>query len=223
MRNREVFKWNCPPCHNGPIEVIPNLFCGSLEESAQMVSLPFSADMLVPLDSLDATIWKRGFRGEILYYPIEDYGVLPDEVLTMLISKILRRLKSGKKVGVFCLGGHGRTGYIASIVLGKLGYEDPVDFLREHYCKKAIESNEQIQHIAEVLDKPELLNKYAIDDLYSGFYNRIGFEPAPFMESTESPVCKNCIQFQEGVCRAYWSFIEEDELACDLFEERLYK
>lgn len=223
MKNTKVFKWIHLPCHNGPVEVIPNLFCGSLEESIQMVSPPFLVDVLVPLDSLDAKIWRSGFRGEILYYPIDDYGVLSDEVLRALISKILHRLESGKKIGIFCFGGHGRTGYVASIVLGKLGYEDPIGFLREHYCKKAIESNEQIQHIAEILDKPELLSKYAPEDLFSGFYGNLEFDPAPFTEATQFPVCKNCIRFQEGVCRAYWSFIDEDELACDLFEERPYK
>ncbi len=223
MKNGKVFRWSRPPCHGGPVEVIPNLFCGSLEESTQMVSPPFLVDVLVPLDSLDAKIWMTGFHGEILYYPIEDYGVLPDEVLTMLIAKILHRLKSGKKVGIFCFGGHGRTGYIASIVLGKLGYEDPTGFLREHYCKKAIESNEQIQHIAEFLDKPELLDKYAVEDLFSGFYGHFGFDPTPFIATTESPICKNCVRFQEGVCSAYWSFIEETEPACELFEERPYK
>ena len=37
MKNGKVFRWSRPPCHDGPVEVIPNLFCGSLEESTQMV------------------------------------------------------------------------------------------------------------------------------------------------------------------------------------------
>lgn len=223
MKNKKGFKWNHLPCHNGPIEVIPDLFCGSLEESMRMVSPPFLVDVLVPLDSLNAKIWQAGFRGEILYYPIEDYGVLPDEVLTVLTSKILDRLKSGKRVGIFCLGGHGRTGYVVSVVLGKLGYEDPIGFLRKHYCEKAIESSEQIRHIAEVLDKPELVSEYVAKGLYSGFYDHFGFDPASFVETTELPVCKNCARFHEGVCRAYWSLVDEDEPACELFEERPYK
>jgi len=111
-----------PSCHIGPVEVIENLFCGS-EYEALTMAVPIQVDTLIPLNSLDAAIWDLGFRGEILYYPIKDYGSLPNDVLDDLISKILDRLSSGKKVGLFCMGGHGRTGYVASVVLGKLGYE----------------------------------------------------------------------------------------------------
>jgi hypothetical protein len=81
-------------------------------------------------------------------------------VLEPFITKILDRLSSNKKVGLFCMGGHGRTGYIASIVLGRLGYQDPIGFLRANYCKEAVESNEQVQRIADMLGRPELAEKY---------------------------------------------------------------
>lgn len=141
-------------CHCGPVEVIRNLFCGSALEALDMVCAPIWVDTLVPLNDLDASIWDLGFRGEILYYPISDYGTLPDDVLDDLIFKVLERLKSGKKVGIFCLGGHGRTGYVAAALLGRLGCEDPIRFLRSNYCKNAVESFAQIQHIAEFLDNP---------------------------------------------------------------------
>jgi len=112
-----------PSCHIGPVEVIENLFCGSEDEALAMASASIRVDTLIPLYVLDADIWDLGFRGEILYYPIKDYETLPNDVLDDLVSKILERLSSGKKVGLFCMGGHGRTGYVASVVLGKLGYE----------------------------------------------------------------------------------------------------
>lgn len=99
-----------------------------------------------------------------MYYPIPDYEVLPTDVLNRLVSKILCRLKYGKKIGLFCFGGHGRTGYVASVVLGKLGYEDPIGFLRQHYCKRAVESSAQILHIAEVLGKPKLAENYTVQN-----------------------------------------------------------
>lgn len=145
------------PCHEGPVEVTSNLFCGSAEESLTMAS---RLDTLIPLNDLDAKIWDSGFRGEILYYPIKDFGILPNDVLDDLVTKILFRLNANKKVGLFCLGGHGRTGYIASIVLGRRGHEDPIQFLRSNYCINAVESSEQVRHIADVLGKPELAEKY---------------------------------------------------------------
>lgn len=148
------------PCHIGPVEVIHNLFCGSAGEALEMASDPIRVDTLIPLNDLDPSIWNTGFRGEILYYPINDYGILPDDVLEDLLTKTIERLNSGKRVGLFCLGGHGRTGYVAAILLGKLGCRDPIQFLRAHYCRNAVESSAQIAHIAEVLDNPKLLEKH---------------------------------------------------------------
>jgi len=158
---------NAPPCHTGPIEVIENLFCGSQYEALVMASARVRVDTLIPLHILDADIWKTGFRGEILYYPIEDYKVLPDDVLDDLVSKILDRLNRNKKVGLFCQGGHGRTGYVASVVLGKMGYDDPIQFLRSKYCRNAVETSAQVRHIAGVLEKPKLAQKYAVQDKLS--------------------------------------------------------
>lgn len=144
-----------PPCHEGPIEIIPNLFLGSYPERKKMVFL--GVDVLIPLDSLDGDIWNMGFRGEIYYCPIEDYGILPIDVATTLVGKIRVYLAEGKKVGLFCIGGHGRTGYVAALVLGAIGYEDPIAHLRTEYCKKAIETQEQIKGIATFLGDPSLL------------------------------------------------------------------
>lgn len=147
------------PCHEGPIEIIPNLFIGSYPERKEMVFL--GVDVLVPLDHVSGTIWDEGFNGRLIYYPIEDFGVLPTAIANRLVEEIVELLRQGVKVGMFCLGGHGRTGYIASLVLGRLiGLEDPIAYLRQGYCEKAVETNSQVKHIAEMLNKPELIEKY---------------------------------------------------------------
>ena len=145
-------------CHSGPVEIIPNFFLATIYEANDLPALGVTT--LVPLDSVFGNIWKTGFRGEILYYPISDYDILPDDVLRQLVDAIVMRLNAGTKVGLFCMGGHGRTGYIAATVLGVLGYEDPIGFIRAHYCSLAIETNEQVEHIADVLGKPELRDLY---------------------------------------------------------------
>lgn len=147
-----------PPCHVGPIEIIPNLYLGSAREALKMPARGVTT--LVPLYMLDASIWDIGFRGEIVYCPVEDYTVLPTDVLEWIVNVIITRLSENKKVGLCCMGGHGRTGYVAAVVLGKMGYADPIAFLREHYCEEAVETNRQVQHIAEVLKQPELAEKY---------------------------------------------------------------
>jgi len=221
-----------PPCHIGPVEVIKNLFCGSEDEALVMVKAPIKVDTLIPLHDLDAKIWDLGFRGEILYYPVKDYGTLPNDVLDDLVSIIIARIRNGKKVGLFCMGGHGRTGYVASIVLGKLGYKDPIQFLRANYCKEAVESNAQIQHIADVLGKPELVEKYEtyqsryvrldgfLND-YNGYFD-FGRSYSSFSsESAEEDTCGECAYFKAGNCRIYRDFLfDENDLACDEFVER---
>lgn len=148
-------------CHNGPVEVYPNLYLGSLAESSQMAEF---CDILVPLAECYGTIWDKGFRGEIWYYPIRDYSVLPDDVAEQAVSRIVSALENKKKVGIFCLGGHGRTGYIACLVLGALDYADPIRYVRENYCKLAVESNEQIKQIAEKCEAPWLYDEYKEDE-----------------------------------------------------------
>lgn len=154
-------------CHVGPIEIIPNFFLGSSMESIAMVE-KYHVDTLVPLDHLSPTVWDKGFRGEVFYYPCSDYGVLPVDIAEKVSNIIIDHIKEGKKVGLFCVGGHGRTGYIAAIVLGKMGFDDPISFIRKNYCDNAVESNIQIRQIAKIIDAPYLIDKY--EEKWEGFY-----------------------------------------------------
>ena len=155
------------PCHD-VTEICRNLFIGGLSSVSEMI-LDKQVDVLVPLDSLDGNIWDLGFRGEILYYPIRDFGTLPYDVYCDLIDIIYQKLYlENKNVGLFCLGGHGRTGYVACGVLGKLGYADPIAQIRKVYCNSAVESNSQIKQIAKYCNAPSLETKYYIDE-FQGF------------------------------------------------------
>ena len=138
-------------CHPAT-EIIPNFWIGNYSQRLEMLN----CDILVPLDYLDGTIWELGFKGEILYYPIPDYGVLPTDIAIKLAKTIIDKITYDQSVGMFCTGGHGRTGYITAIVLGMMGFNDPIKYLRTNYCRRAIETNEQIAHIAEILNSPQL-------------------------------------------------------------------
>lgn len=149
-------------CHVGPIEIVPNLWIGSMRESAKMRDM--GVKTLIPLDSLRGNVWDMGWRGEILYYPIDDFSTLPKDVAIQAVNEIVARLDLKISVGIFCQGGHGRTGYLTSLVLGRLGYEDPINFLRQNYCTEAVESASQIRQIADIIGNPKLLETYK-DDL----------------------------------------------------------
>jgi hypothetical protein len=84
-------------------------------------------------------------------------------------------LSQGKRVAIFCIGGHGRTGYFASLVLGKLGIDDPIAHIREKHCKKAVEDQSQVEHIADFLNRPEWKEQYKIfPKLYGYGYGDYG-------------------------------------------------
>ena len=122
-------------------EIIPGLLIGNVADAEDMVLR--GADVLVPLAYLRGSIWQTSFRGEVMYYPVEDMKALPDDVLNELVDKICARLDEGKTVGLFCAGGHGRTGYVAGCVLARRGVKDPIGFIRTNYSPKAIETEQQ--------------------------------------------------------------------------------
>jgi|GEM_PF-6101445 len=143
------------PCHADPTVLFGQLYLGGncANEMADA-----GVDIMVPLKGwLDSSVWKS-WNGIIYAVPIPDYGVLPDSVLASKVATVIDWLVRGRSVGLYCMGGHGRTGYFASCVLGQWKPEvgDPIKYLRENYCKKVVESQKQIDSIADFLNLPAL-------------------------------------------------------------------
>ncbi|MBP5489927.1 MAG: hypothetical protein J6Y10_04940 [Lachnospiraceae bacterium] len=139
------------------VEIVKGfILCGivNLEEI-----LYLKPDALFPLERLPAWVWRDGYRGEVVYYPIDDYGILPDDVLDLLVDAIVTRLKAGKRVGLFCVGGHGRTGYVAACVLHMLGQKRPIAFLHDKYSEKAVETVEQENAIKRFQERHPVVPK----------------------------------------------------------------
>ncbi len=123
-------------------EIRPGLILGGIGDLDAILGM--KPDSLVPLDRLPGRVWQTGFRGEILYCPIPDREVLPDDVLEALVSAILARIRGGKRVALFCTGGHGRTGYVAACALFLLGVTEPMPFLWRNYSASAVETDMQM-------------------------------------------------------------------------------
>lgn len=142
-------------CHQ-VTEVYPNVFLSDRWSLEELIDKHVT--VLVPLASSPYDCWNLGFRGKIRAWPIEDFEVLPSDVLSMCIKELTSLLNNGEKIAIFCEGGHGRTGYIASCLVGTLDpdIDDPIKFVRDNYCKHAVESSNQIESIAEFLGKPYL-------------------------------------------------------------------
>ena len=125
-----------------PMEIAPGLILGGINDLDAMLAM--RPDVLAPLDRLPGHVWQTGFRGEILYYPITDREVLPDDVLDELVKALLTRIRSGKRVALFCVGGYGRTGYVAACALFLLGVADPMPYLWRNYSASAVETELQM-------------------------------------------------------------------------------
>lgn len=134
-----------------PMEIVPGLILGGLGDLDVMLAM--RPDALFPLDRLPGRVWQTGFRGEIVYYPVTDREVLPDDVLDVLVGAIVSRVRAGKKVALFCLGGHGRTGYVAACALHRLGVAEPMPFLWERYSAAAVETELQAMAVARFCER----------------------------------------------------------------------
>jgi hypothetical protein len=84
-----------------------------------------------------------------VHYSITDMQA-PKDVprFQKMVTWICNQLQNGKTVHVGCVGGHGRTGLVLSAIVAEaLGKEDAIQYVRKHYCKKAVESKDQIQFL----------------------------------------------------------------------------
>ena len=111
----------------------PDLFPSISEQNVQFVSLPI-LDYGQP-EHLDWTFWKQ------------------------FAADIKAVLLSGKDVLVCCMGGHGRTGVVLSILMGLWMPElsDPVKWVRANYCDEAVETRNQERYVAAMIGEQKFV------------------------------------------------------------------
>ena len=120
-------------------------------------------------EGLEALANYRPYRTlvdlEIVDYQAPEYG---RDLWELLVSE-LSKLSDPIKVLVMCMGGHGRTGTVLSVIWGLFGGQtgDPVRYVREHYCHKAVETAQQLDYVEKItglqvtsLPVRESFNKY---------------------------------------------------------------
>lgn len=103
-------------------------------------------DLYVALDgSMEHPLYEVGKAPpHCVYYPIKNMKVptRPDK-FEALVDMIVGVLGKGGKVHVGCIGGHGRTGLVIGAVVARLEIapeNDAINWVRKHYCKRAIET-----------------------------------------------------------------------------------
>lgn len=89
--------------------------------------------------------WKKG--AEVLF-KIRDMDT-PDkpEEFKKLVAWTKKQLEAGLKVHCGCIGGHGRTGTFLAALVSEFGEKDAIEYVRNNYCHKAVESAKQIDFL----------------------------------------------------------------------------
>jgi len=90
---------------------------------------------------------------------------------------ILNMLRDGLKLGWGCIGGHGRTGWVAAkvhqMITGCTG-DEAVAYIRKNYCDNAIETQIQLDDLGAKTSKP---GKFECSVVHVRSYETVGFDP----------------------------------------------
>jgi hypothetical protein len=109
------------------------------------------ADVYIGFDhSMAINDWVPGEKPPTqIFFPITDMQAPSNyKHFQELIDLCIGYLAQGKTIHCGCIGGHGRTGtFLAALVRCVTGNEDATTWVREHYCKKAVESKSQIEFL----------------------------------------------------------------------------
>lgn len=160
--------WGSICSHDDAVEIAPGLEIKAFSYRGATHQKMKTLDYFVALDS----IWLD--EGEILTTPGVNfriptnrtlpkflYLVTPDfgtpnslRIFIELVEWTLHQLKTGKKVGVGCMGGHGRTGVFLTALLVAAGTfktgAAATAYVRKAYCKEAVESASQAALLTSV-------------------------------------------------------------------------
>lgn len=114
---------------------------------------PEAAKHELPAEFRDMTNLLESPEVPTIYLDIRDYSIpyIRDEFWPVLYGRLKTKPRS---VGIGCMGGHGRSGTVAAILLGmdlNLTGEVAIATLRTVYCKEAVESKEQEAYVCDIL------------------------------------------------------------------------
>lgn len=95
------------------------------------------------------------YKSILIKWP--DRGVIPDVMLTELVDYLQKKVEDGEVIDIGCHGGHGRTGTLLGCLIARLvptmEPEEVIKYVREKYCKEAIESRSQEEAIYKIVGK----------------------------------------------------------------------
>ena len=141
-----------PPCmHRGtePVPVGPyEIFAGGTQYRLLMnEEMRRRYDLVISLTALSEKTerwFAESFGEQFWYMPLKDFGGVPPD-WREFVARVAGELAAEKRILVFCIGSHGRTGtLIASLIaLLESGTTDPIAAVRARHCPHAVETAAQ--------------------------------------------------------------------------------
>ena len=113
---------------------------------------PPDADVYVQLETAPTPpLPHDGTPPRVANFKIPNYGVPPMGPTINLAEVLGRYLSEGFTIHVGCVGGHGRTGLLIACLrhLVEPGRGDQVEWVRENYCRRAVEGRRQEDFVRE--------------------------------------------------------------------------
>lgn len=164
--------------------------------------------------------------------PIRDYGTPRWERATWvsLACDIMDIMKSGTNVLIACTGGHGRTGLALSIVLYLLAIvpenENPVEYVRKHYCIDAVETSAQENYVYRILALPFTAKTYDVGKYNKDYWSNGYDDDYRYLDVRRFDYCSVCGQYRwttDGICDKCADEIEADVKSIDLDKKPVIK
>lgn len=83
-----------------------------------------------------------------VHLPIHDFSIPESaKAVEYALMDTFDAALDGKQVYVGCMGGWGRTGLFLALMAKAAGIPDPVEYVRENYTPKAVETREQYTYV----------------------------------------------------------------------------
>lgn len=233
-----------PPCHEGNVYVFTignvNIYGGGRSRDFE----PGKADILIStLKGYEQGLsWQAAKTFPRFAEACQHHIVVPiitEDFKAPTLSKNqwealvedLKNIDQPMDALVFCVGGHGRTGTVLSVLYGLTHPDggDPVKRIRELYCKKAVESTSQLDYIElmtgiKVEEKPSKTYTQSYNSQAYGNYYQKGLKgmdgskkskprPDEMIENTVWADSQDTFEWRESyVCPGYeYVFINKNQ------------
>lgn len=96
-----------------------------------------------PLGLYGVNLREQKVGTEDVWLPIRDFSVPRKDQTREALKATIRLMLAGHMVYVGCQGGFGRTGLFLALLAKVFGRRDPIQYVRKHYHRKAVETKEQ--------------------------------------------------------------------------------